>query len=206
MGWWLTQRNEVDPKALVGTVKSSLRNIRLPEARVIWWRIVARECGEKVKYQGTDNSWQRMSIEWLSAIFHHEFDFEISNFLVLSKSRMEDYLEWKESELYKVVHRIGDAAVDEYAESQYASGVKMLVDKMREGTVKAADTLFKSIGKADGIPQRSQLPVVEWVKNYLVQPGGKVVEMPMQIQIKQEVKGEVKFPELMPKDENETHK
>lgn len=196
---WFNKRNKVEPSGLVGKAKSlPVRTIRLPEARVIWWKIVERECREKVKFQGVEYSWQRMSIEWLSAIFNHEFDFEIANFLMLSNSTMEDYLEWKESELYKVVTRISNAAVDEYAGMQYAAGVKMLAEKMKKGSNKAADSLFKSIGKADGVPLREYQPKIEWTKTYVIQPGGKIAEEKMQVTISQPMSEGPKFPELLP--------
>ena len=184
---WLNFRNALEWTPYGKTEPEKIRSIPLSEAVAVW-DLIKRECGEKISTKDIDARWIRMSVEHISSSLYQDFTFGMGELILRCRCGVADFLGWKESALGKTVYRLGNRITDEQALQQYGAGVKMLSEKMvREGSLKASEILFQSIGKRDGTPTAVNQPVVEWVKNYKIEADGKVTETSKEIKITQQV-------------------
>lgn len=158
------------------------------EANAIW-TLIKKECGKNVNFEGVSPYFIKFSIEYISSVLNREFTLDIEDYLKRGKGTMADFLEWKESALYANVKVYGERLVDEWAASKYPQTVKMLIEKIEnDGSMKSAEILFKSIGKSEGTKVSQALPKVEWVKNYKIEPGGKVTAQTTEVKVSGEGK------------------
>jgi hypothetical protein len=180
---WLAYRNALEWVPDGRGSAEKIRSIPFSEALAVWG-LIKREGGEKLKYLNLHAHFYRFSVEHVSAMLRQDYTFELGDFLIRCRSGMAEYLDWKESELGKHCYRLGSKLVDEWAASKYGVGVKMLVEKMGEGSLKACEVLYRSIGKSDGTPIAPHQPIVELTKEYII-VDGKPKAIPMEIKIRE---------------------
>lgn len=159
---WTSKRN----KLLVDPLKPDLGLIpelgQVEIERIV--ELLQKECGKKVDVEGSDLHVLRISVEYIAMVLDEDV-IGLKELRRRTLSGRQDVLNWQDSLLGRMTISWGEKMTDEFKRLNYTSVLKTLRNSSEKGETKAAIALLETMGKSEGEPEKSMVPV-EWTKEY----------------------------------------
>lgn len=157
-GAWTVKRNK-----LIGEDDKKIPELGQVECERIV-ELLQRECGKKIEVEKSDLHVLRISIEYIAMVLDED-EIGLKELRRRTFSGRADILNWQDSLLGRITISWGEKMTDEFKRLNYTSVLKTLRSSSNKGETKAAIALLSTMGKSEGEPEKSMIPI-EWVKEY----------------------------------------
>ncbi len=126
--------------------------------------LLQKECGKKVEVEKADLHVLRISIEYIAMVLDED-EIGLRELRRRTFSQRADILNWQDSLMGRITISWGEKMTDEFKRLNYTSVLKTLRAGSNKGETKAAIALLETMGKSEGEPEKSTVPI-EWIQSF----------------------------------------